>query len=88
MEKVQTSKMDVPACPSQFMAIFMEQIIGFKPWDVDFFQWIPSMAMRMSPASHWQVGKDKQQELGLQDNPFGSKIETVRDWDPVISSYI
>jgi hypothetical protein len=26
----------------------------------------------------WQVGKDKQQELGLQDNPFGSKIETVR----------
>jgi len=27
----------------------------------------------------WQVGKDKQQELGLQDNPFGSKIETVRD---------
>ena len=52
MEKVQTSKMDVPACPSQFMAIFMEQIIGFKPWDVDFFQWIPSMAMRMSPASH------------------------------------
>ena len=24
-----------------------------------------------------QVGKDKQQELGLQENPFGAKIETV-----------
>ena len=25
-----------------------------------------------------KVGKDKQQELGLQDNPFGNKIETVQ----------
>ena len=83
-------------CPSQFMAIFMEQIIGFKPWDVEKdMDPIDGDADLGPPASHCsgRLARTSSKNWVSKITPsearsklFGAEIQLYID--PLISSYM